>query len=405
MDKSQLLFFEVTNFRSIYGTQRLDLRTKHKNGRKTTAIYGPNASGKTNISNALGFMKWFVVNSSNASITQAPYEPFLLRDHSSKEDSTFKVEVLNRGRNMCYEFSINEKGITREELTEYLGDGSRRLLFRRSLDGLNSKASSYGFGKKLLESTLNNALLLTKARENNNEYANVVFEWFANSLNVLAGEPRETEKWSLNAIKGNSELKSGVLDLLKEADFWIKDFDIEEVDVPEDILNQLPFIDDVRASIPRRATSVKTTHTVRNINHEVVGVKTFDMGSQESAGTQQFFNLAAPILHTIANGITLYIDEFGTYLHSDICQFIVKLFQSEKINSTGAQLIFNTHDTSLMSKDIDLLKREDIVIVEKNYMEETLITPLTDKSVREGESFEKRYREGIYGGKPLVRIE
>lgn len=405
MDKSQLLFFEVTNFRSIYGTQRLDLRTKHKNGRKTTAIYGPNASGKTNISNALGFMKWFVVNSTNASITQAPYEPFLLRDHSSKEDSTFKVEVLNRGRNMCYEFSINEKGITREELTEYLGDGSRRLLFRRSLDGLNSKASSYGFGKKLLESTLNNALLLTKARENNNEYANVVFEWFANSLNVLAGEPRETEKWSLNAIKGNSELKSGVLDLLKEADFWIKDFDIEEVDVPEDILNQLPFIDDVRSSIPRRATSVKTTHTVRNINHEVVGVKTFDMGSQESAGTQQFFNLAAPILHTIANGMTLYIDEFGTYLHSDICQFIVKLFQSEKINSTGAQLIFNTHDTSLMSKDIDLLKREDIVIVEKNYMEETLITPLTDKSVREGESFEKRYREGIYGGKPLVRIE
>jgi AAA15 family ATPase/GTPase len=121
------------------------------------------------------------------------------------------------------------------------------------------------------------------------------------------------------------------------------------------------------------------------------------MTGQESTGTQQFFNLAAPILHTIANGMTLYIDEFGTYLHPDICQFIVKLFNSPELNKAGAQLIVNTHDASLMSKEAELLKREDIVIVEKNYMEETLITPLIEKSVREGESFEKRYRKDYTG--------
>lgn len=404
MKTPQLLSFEVTNFRSIYDTQCLDLHENRNTARTMTAIYGQNASGKTNISKALRFMKWFVINSVNANIIQTPHDPFLLRDHSAKEDSTFKVEIMSHGRHLRYEFSLNKKGVTREVLAEYPEDSAKaKILFRRTPNGLNPTAARYGFGKKLFENTLKGALLLTKARENNNEHANAVFEWFAGSLNVLTGELKETEEWSLENIKFNPEMKDGVLKLLKKADFWIQDFDIKEVDIPDEVFNQLPFTDDVRSTIPRRTTTVKTKHTVRNKNHDVVGEQIFDMAGQESTGTQQFFNLAAPILHTIANGMTLYIDEFGTYLHPDICQFIVELFNSPELNRSGAQLIVNTHDASLMSKEAKLLRREDIVIVEKNYMEETLITPLVDKSVREGESFEKRYREGLYGGKPQIK--
>ena len=404
MKTSQLLSFEVTNFRSIYGTQRLDLRNDRKNARALTAIYGANASGKTNITRALRFMKWFVVNSTNANIIQTPHEPFLLRDHSGAEDSTFKVEILHNGRHMRYEFSLNKDGVTREVLAEYPEDSIKaRVLFKRTPDGLNPTAVRNGFGKKLFENTLKGALLLTKARENNNEHANVIFEWFANSLNVLTGEPNETEQWSLENIKQDPAMKSAVLTLLKKADFWIQDFNIDEIDIPDEVLSQLPFTDDIRGSISKRATRVQTKHTVRNKEHEIVGEQLFEMGAHESKGTQEFFNLAAPILHTIANGMTLYIDEFGTYLHPDICQFIVELFNTPDINKKRAQLIVNTHDASLMSKDAELLRREDILIVEKNYMEETLITPLVEKSVREGESFEKRYREGLYGGRPQIK--
>lgn len=319
MNKSQLLSFEVTNFRSVYKKQALNLKNQGEGARCVTALYGPNASGKSNIAKALVFMRWFVVNSTNASITQTPYDPFLLRDHSAEEDSTFQIEVMHENRHMRYGFSLNRDGVAHEELAEYLeGSAKARVIFKRTPNGVNATAVRYGYGKRLVESTLKGSLLLTKARENNNEYANIIFEWFALKLNVLSGEPNETAQWSLETMKRDPQIKKGVLDLIQDSDLWIRGFDIEEVDVPDDILNQLPFTDEIRGAISRTATSVKTRHAVRNSEHEIVGERVFDMDNQESTGTRQFFELAAPILYTIANGMTLYIDEFGTYLHPDM---------------------------------------------------------------------------------------
>ena len=207
-------------------------------------------------------------------------------------------------------------------------------------------------------------------------------------------------------MKTNSELKESVAKLLQEADLWIRGFNIENIDVPQEVINKLPFSDEVKNSIligEGQATTVKTIHAVRDANHKIVGEQLLDLVSQESTGTNRFFELAAPILDTLENGKVLYIDEFGTYLHPDMCQFIVSLFAS-KTNKKYAQLIVNTHDTSLMSR-VGALRREDIIFVEKNYTEETVVTPLTNKSVRAGESFEKRYREGLYGAKPQLEIE
>ena len=402
--QSQLLSFEVTNFRSIYDTQRLDLVNRDHRGRNTTAIYGPNSSGKSNIYKALAVMQWFIVNSTQASVVKPPYEPFLLRDHSTAEPSSFKIELAVNGRRFRYSFSINHEKVMAEKLIETSEDGTKpKVIFKRDENKeLNSTAIRHGFGKKLIDSTLDGSLLLTKARENNNEYANLIFNWFVDRLVLLDGNSQHTTQWSIENIKGNNSIKKSVLELVKKSDLWIQDFEIEEVDIPDEVMNQLPFNDAIKSTIPKKAASIKTKHTIRNKDHEVVGERFFELNNHESAGTEQFFSLAAPILYVLDRGLILYLDEFGVFLHPEICQFIVSLFKNPQINEAGAQLIINTHDTSLMSQHIDLLKREDIYLTEKNYMEETILTPLTEKPVREGESLEKRYREGLYGATPHI---
>lgn len=318
----------------------------------------------------------------------------------------FELDIVHRGKRYQYAFALNNDSVTYEELKEFAGKTTKpRIVFKRQNGKMNASAERFGFGKRIVDATRQGSLLLTKAFENNNIYATQVFEWLS-SFNVLRGQMNETTEWSLNNMRANSELKEAVAKLLQEADLWIRRFDIENVDVPQAVIDGLPFNDDVKKKIlasKGMAAAVKTAHAVRDANHKIVNEQLFDLIAQESTGTQRFFELAAPIVYTLENGMSMYIDEFETYLHPDLSRFVVSLFAS-KANTKGAQLIINTHDTSLMAKN-GPLKRENIVFAEKNYAEESVVTALADKSVRANESFEKRYREGLYGAKPQLDAE
>jgi hypothetical protein len=208
-------------------------------------------------------------------------------------------------------------------------------------------------------------------------------------------------QWSLNQLKSNPGMHAPMLDLLKRADFWIRDFSLEEADFPPDIVRNLPLSNEAKEQLlANRGASVKTKHALRNKNQTITGEVLFDLMAQESSGTQRFFELATPLVNTLSTGKVLYIDEFEAHLHPDISRFIVSLFKS-KANKNNAQLAINTHDTSLMG----LLERDDIVFVEKNYAEESVVSAMSDKSARLDESFEKRYRQGLYGAKPQVETE
>jgi uncharacterized protein len=402
MNSSHLLSLKVKNFRSFYGEQVISFSSDNK-PRVVTAIYGPNASGKSNIALTLRFIKDFITNSNNANLTSIPFQPFLLKKGSSENPSSFEVEFLQRERHFVYGFSFDKNRIQREYLLEYASDIKKpRTIFNRT-DKLNPSAEKFGFGKKLFESTRQTSLLITKARENNNLYSNIIFDWLT-SFNVLLGVADETLQWSLDQLKKNPSLLPHVHDLVRRGDFPIRSFSLVPVQIPDELIKQLPFSEELKQQLSaKEAAGVRTIHAVRDSGQKIVGEQSFDLKSQESSGTQRFFELAAPLLDTIASGKTLYIDEFGSHLHPDLCHLIVSLFKSPA-NKNNAHLIINTHDTSLMSQD-GLLAREDIVFVEKNYAEESIVTPLSSKSVRADESFEKRYRQGLYGAKPQVEIE
>ncbi len=396
-NSTRLLRFKIKNFRSFCREQTLNFASGDK-ACKVTAIYGPNAGGKSNITKALSFVKWYIVHSNDASLLQVPFDPFLFREGSINSPSEFEIEIVQKGRRFIYGFAVVQSGVEREYLYEVMSrTGRARVIFERTNRKLNPSAEKYGFGKKLFESTRDASLLITKARENNNEYANQIFDW-TSSLNILFGMTNEAMQWSVQWLKENPNMHNQVMELTKEADLWIRDFALEDVEMPSEVIKNLPFIDRVKEQIPRKQTVVKTYHVVRDSKQRIIRKTVLDLFNGESSGTQRFFELAAPLIDTLLNGKVLYIDEFESNLHPDICQFIVSLFNKSPLNH-GAQLIVNTHDTYLMK----ILDREEVLFVEKNHLEESVISALIDKSVRDSESFEKRYRQGLYGAKPQIK--
>ncbi|GBR74409.1 putative ATPases [Candidatus Termititenax aidoneus] len=390
----QLLEFKIKNFRSFYSEQVISFGDNA--ARSVTALFGANASGKSNTAKALNFFKTFISTSAIAGNVfngiplpvQFPnkpqYDPFLFKQDAYKEDSSFSIKFKHTDKIYIYAFSIDNDRITSEILKEQSNNSKKmKVVFKRDAERrLSDSAEKYGFGRKLVEKTRNETLLITKAREENNKYANIVFDLLS-SVDVFLGEIPQQISYvmAFELFKKKPELKNQIIKLLNDADFSIRDFSFDET---KGLNNQI-------------TVQTTTTHAVRDNERTVIGQQKLDF-AQESMGTKKFFEIAAPIIEALDKGSTIYLDEFGAYLHPQLAAAVVEMFKSENINKSRAKLIINTHVPAILDK----LAREDIVLVEKNLAEESVIIPLTDKSVRKDESFEKRYRQGIYGGVPIM---
>lgn len=373
MQTKQLLSLEIENYRSFYKRQILSFGIGK--ARRVTAIFGANSGGKSNTARALALIQHIIFNSASAN-WNLPYEPFLLKQDSDKKPTYFKLSFATAGRFFTYEFGFEADRVVFEELKEK-SDNTQKMktIFTRNNEGnLNSSAGKFGFGASITRKTRRDTLLLTKAREDNNEYANIVFD-LMNSIQIIQGDSTEISNYSIELFKQNANLQKMTLDLMKKCDFHIRGFIVDEI-------------------------VVNTSHAVRDDERTVIGERQFDFMSQESMGTKKFFELAVPITDALERGNTVYIDEFGAFLNPLLSNAIVELFKS-KNNESGATLVLNTHNTSIMSEAE--LSRDDIVFVEKTLGEESRINTLSSKSVRENEAFEKRYRSGFYGATPIIK--
>lgn len=389
--------FKISNYRSFYDEQNIVFDNN------VTAFYGANASGKSNIYKALQLFRSFVINSTQPTITDSPYDPFLLSPDGAKKPLRLEVTFSDKRSDSGYRYMFESDGATITEEAMYdLSSSRERTLFVRS-KGYTTTAGKNSFSKTIFEQTRPNSLIITQAQMFNNKYAATLFEMLENLGLVEVGNAAYLRDFSMQTIQKSPELKDRALKLLKGADFMIRDFNFLSSDIPSEVIDAAPFSDDIKAQLRnQKASAVQTVHAVRNAEGEIVSNVVFDLNNQESRGTNVFFDLTIPILDCIENGRTMYIDEFSSSLHSDICEFIVKLFHE---NKTGAKLIINTHDQSLMKNGQQgVLDRDNIVIVDKDRFERTRVTPLTEKrSIRKDDNIEKKYRYGLYGGKPFIK--
>lgn len=396
-----LLSFEVENYRSFCEPQKLVFGDASMRG--VTALFGPNAGGKSNIVRALARFCSSVVNSASAG-WRLPYEPFLLRAGMEKRPCRFAARFASEdGLIYEYEFSFSAEVIMHERLREKSSDSSKmRTIFERDDNGYVGVTSGRsGFGATLLKKTRPDTLIVSKGREDNNPYANLVYG-LASSVAVISDD-----SWSggsngplfVNMLKNDESLREATVDFLKKCDFAIQGISVQNVSIAQDMVDALPLRPDIKSALVQSGgTTFKTLHVVRDDEQNVVDQRELDFWAQESTGTQRFFQEIVPIIDAVRRGGIIVVDEFGTSIHAELSKAVLALFRTKGDELQRAGLMFSTQNVSLMS----LLGREEIFLVDKTLSEETRITPLTSLGVREREAFEKRYRAGMYGAVPIV---
>lgn len=393
--------FSVKNYRSFYDEQIV----LFGDNQPVLAFYGANASGKTNLYQAMLMFCRFVRHSIDPASHGVLYEPFLLRKGSDRMPSVFTIVFHNDVNKFQYSFSTKDKSVVEEEMYD-LSSSRPRTIFVRS-NGPTELAGKNGFGKKMFignDAVRDDSLLITLAQRTKNKYANAVFEMINNMAMFILTDVNGLRNPAMKIIQKDPGLLRQAMVMLKKADFTIEDFSYNITKITSDMLLGTPFSEAIKDELIKNGKniSITTMHAVRDENGDRVGAIPFDMEQQESLGTNIFFNLIIMILDAINNGKMLYLDEFGSSLHTGICQYIIKFFQKNGIR-TGSKLIINTHDVGLIKNGaLGVLEKDDIMIVEKDRFEQTKITPLVDKMSRSDDNIGKKYSMGMYGGVPIL---
>jgi len=373
----------------------------------SAAIYGPNASGKSNFLVALQCMRRIVLDSSNNSKRgdKLPVTPFKLSKENRALPSEFEVTFIIDHVRYQYGFAATENRVIEEWLFAYPKGRAQRWLGRSWRDKSQTydwELGSHLQGERQLwqKSTRDNALFLSTAVQLNSEQLQPLYDWFNNTLRFAnVGGWNANFTASLCEMTNGKSQKSKILAFLKAADLNIDDVLVERRNFDS---NELPqdMPDSMRDMIARdfsgkQVLDVKTVHKDSSGENVV-----FDF-DEESDGTQKLFSFAGPWLDSLEKGHVLFIDELHDNLHPKLVQFLVSLFHSKEINLKNAQLVFTTHETSILNQDV--FRRDQIWFCEKDKNSASALFPLTDFSPRKGrENLELAYLSGRYGAVPFL---
>jgi AAA15 family ATPase/GTPase len=412
-----LLEFRVKNFRSLRDEQVFslvasndkalqELNTMSSNAKsapsrilRSAVIYGPNAGGKSNLVKALQYMRGVVVES--ASVIQPGQtfniQPFRLDTESITQPTEFEITFVLDGVRYQYAFTLSTDRVIEEYLLVYKAFKPQQW-FARKYDPETDK-DTYEFSaslkgqKNLWEgATRQNALFLSMAVQLNSEQLRPIFDWFSNYLTIFNDITPLNPNFSVDLLR-HPDGKRAICDFLTTADISIADINV----VSRKIMGRTISFD--------LATGVKNDNFEEQMVDELQFQHVTEKGKavfslkEESFGTQRLFYLAGPILDMLDKGRTLIVDELDSSLHPLLVRRLVELFQNPDINSKNAQLIFTTHDTSLL--DIELFRRDQIWFVEKDKYQASRLYPLSDFSPRNKEALERGYLLGRYGALPF----
>jgi AAA15 family ATPase/GTPase len=366
---------------------------------KSAAVYGANASGKSNLVKALNFMQWFVLNSSRETqITDLiNVENFKLSTETAEQPSCFEIVFLEDHKIYRYGFEVNQKRVLSEWLF-YVPKVKEFRLFERKEDRVKI-ARRFKEGDDIISKTRNNALFLSVVAQFNGEISKNILLFFARKLNVISGlHGNIYRNYTIEYFKTNS---SDIINLIKKLDLGIDDISIKTRKVlPEDLLEIPEEFRTLLISKKLQADDIYTTHKKYNAEGEVISLEQFDLDKNESEGTKKLFAFAGPILETLRKGEVIVIDELDARLHPLITRTIIDLFNSNETNINNAQLIFMTHDTNLLSDKI--FRRDQIWFTEKDRQGATDLYSLVEYKVENDASFESDYIKGRYGAIPFI---
>lgn len=419
-----LIEFKVKNYRSIKEQQVFSMVKSAAKELETTntfstpekkrpsqllrsaTIYGANSAGKSNLLKAIRTMQTIVLNSSSDMKrgSKLPVTPFLLDQASKNEPTEFEAIFISNGIKYQYGFSLDSEKIYDEWLYAF-PEGTAQTWFERNYNHEKNDTDWY-FGSKFIgnkkiwsESTRDNALFLSTAIQLNSEQLQPIFDWFANVLHILERKESLDPTFTLSLYE-NLKYREKIDNFLN-----IADFDIESLKVTEEAFDLAALPADMPDALKKSiADSFKDEKIldVRSLHKSLQGEDVYlNFKTDESDGTNKFLTFIGPWIDTLENGLILVIDELHDNFHPLMVRFLIELFHSNETNPKNAQLIFTSHETSVMSQEI--FRRDQVWFCEKKNKASQLFSLVEFKPRKGVTDIEKSYFSGRYGALPYFR--
>jgi hypothetical protein len=405
-----LLSFRVSNHRSLRDEQQLLLTPSYDDDGDqagsgweavpVVGLFGPNASGKSNVLDAIIYMRNMVRGSLRESEpgTGIARHPFALDPTMTEDPSTYVVDLLLHGTRYTYGFAVDDARVIEEWMFSYPRKKKREIFHRRG--------DAYSYGEQTPASirqveaiTESNVLFLSVAARSRQDLVRPVYDWFAGILFRSPMSARFSRGLVDPLYRSGSFDFDRVVSLLRAADTGIESAEmVEETD--EELAQRSARLKKSEGySLPRR----------RDILFKHRGEQgTFSLGLRDqSFGTQALFDLGLAVFQSLDLGSILVVDELDSSLHPYLTAQLVKLFRDREINVRGAQLLFSSHDATLLGRiqGEEVLQRDHIWFTEKNECGVTELFPLSDFKPRREDNRERRYLAGRYGAVPIVNDE
>ena len=360
---------------------------------RSAVIYGANGSGKSNFISALRFMRDLV----SESINHQPGQGIFQAPHKLNSDivpSEYEIQFVKNDIRYAYGFSI-VKNVVNNEYLYYFPKGRQVKIFEReSMEIKPGDKYRNSFDVSLGVLKENRLFLSCAANYTNIKEIEEAFLFFKDDVVVYNPHVNNWTEYSIQLMQKNKEVKKMFIKILQALGTDVKDI---KVKLEKTRLNS----NDLPQEIPEVIKMLMTSQDANMIEAKLVYDEfETDLMVEESTGIKKLFEVICPIIDIINNGKILVCDEIETSLHESIVYQIVKMFNEAK-KDQFAQLIFSTHDTSLL--DSSLFRRDQIWFTQLDKQRATDLYSLVEiKNVRKTENLEKGYVSGKYGAIPIL---
>ncbi|MBF0414544.1 MAG: ATP-binding protein [Magnetococcales bacterium] len=371
----------------------------------SSLIYGPNASGKSNLINAAMFMWDFILNSAKGQAgDRIDVHPFLLNSRNAEEPCLFEMIFVVEETRYQYGFGVTSERVNHEWLLAY-PKGRPQRWFERYYDP-ESGQETWNLHKKFLpgnreiwkDATRANALFLSTAIQLNSAPLRPVFDWFDKRLRIFRPHNEISREFTATLCK-DPQGRMEVMKFLNQADLDIEGIHLETRSLGDLGMDDLP--DGVRAALKREMATQMVTEIRLERSTADTGNPVLLPWESESKGTQKFFALAWPLINMLRQGHVLFLDEMDANLHHNLVRFLFGLLHDPQVNRTQAQLVSTTHDTALL--DNDVFRRDQFWMIEKTGDRCSELYPISDFDPVRGDPLNRRYLEGRFGALPILK--
>ena len=358
---------------------------------KSAAVYGANASGKSNLFKILTLVVLMLRSSNSVDINaKLPLIPFKLDKGSVNKPSEFEIKFILDETRYVYGFIADKDKIYDEYLYYYPNGRETKIFDRTNINEYSYTQKDEKILREIETKNAQNKFFLATATNWNFDKTKAAYNFLTNGIGTC-NNLEILKNMAYKMYETNPDyLKDFAIDFLQKADFNIEDYQISQIDVPGEFLTAIPEF--ITKTLPDKPKAYQVLFKHKNSDNYL----SID---EESLGTQMIFAFIPFLADSLKNKKVLIIDELDKSLHSFLVQYIVEIFNDAEINKNGSQLIFNTH-----LLDLNILRRDQIWFTEKNSETgESDLYSLSDFSVRKQENVEKGYMLGRYGAVPFIK--